>query len=146
MTASPDANDTAGGTQPRPFAMTFGLDRLGLIALRWPWLSAVLIVALSALAVLGVMRLKVDDSLSELFRTNTEEFRRFEEVDRRFPANEYDVLVVVEGKDLLAKPQIEAFRRAMVDLQLADGVGGLVWLPVPVPMKSCSAPSRSAYP
>ena len=56
--------------------------------------------------------LKVDDSLSELFRTDTEEFRRYEEIDRRFPSSEYDVLVVVEGKDLLKKPQLEAFRRA----------------------------------
>ena len=78
------------------------------------------------LAAWGVTRLKVDDSLSELFRTDTEEFRRYEEIDRRFPSSEYDVLVVVEGKDLLKKPQIEAFRRAIVDLQLADGVEGLV--------------------
>ncbi len=78
------------------------------------------------LGVLGLLRLKVDDLLSELFRTNTEEFRRYEEIDRRFPSSEYDVLVVVEGKDLLKKPQLEAFRRAIIDLQLADGVDGLV--------------------
>ena len=36
------------------------------------------------------------------------------------------MLVVVEGKDLLKKPQLEAFRRAIVDLQLADGVDGLI--------------------
>ncbi len=131
MTASPDAprpdsNRQAARSEPRPFTWTLGLDKLGLLALKIPVLSALLILALSALAVFGVMRLKVDDSLSELFRTNTEEFRRFEEIDRRFPASEYDILVVVEGKDLLAKPQIEAYRRAIVDLQLADGVGGLV--------------------
>jgi predicted RND superfamily exporter protein len=68
----------------------------------------------------------VDDSLAELFRTDTEEFRRYEEIDRRFPSSEYDVLVVVEGKDLLKKPQVEAFRRAMIDLQLTDGVDGIV--------------------
>ena len=36
------------------------------------------------------------------------------------------MLAVVEGKDLLKRPQLEAFRRAMIDLQLADGVDGLV--------------------
>ena len=36
------------------------------------------------------------------------------------------MLVVVEGKDLLKKAQLEAFRRAIVDLQLADGVDGLI--------------------
>ena len=108
------------------FAFTLGLERAGLLALKVPRLTAVLIVLFSVLAAWGVTRLKVDDLLSELFRTDTEEFRRYEEIDRRFPSSEYDVLVVVEGKDLLKKPQIEAFRRAIVDLQLADGVDGLV--------------------
>ena len=112
-------------TQPRR-SFAFGLERLGLIGLRAPRLTFALIVLVSALAVWGLTRLKVDNSLSELFRTDTEEFRRYEEIDRRFPSSEYDVLVVVEGKDLLKKPQLEAFRRAIVDLQLADGVDGLV--------------------
>ena len=108
----------------RSFA--FGLERLGLVGLRAPAVTILLILALSALAVWGVTRLRVDDLLSELFRTDTEEFKRYEEIDRRFPSSEYDVLVVVEGKDLLKKAQLEAFRRAIVDLQLADGVDGLI--------------------
>ena len=108
----------------RSFA--FGLERLGLIGLRAPVVTVALILAVSVLAVWGLTMLRVDDFLSELFRTDTEEFRRYEEIDRRFPSSEYDVLVVVEGKDLLKKPQLEAFRRAIVDLQLADGVDGLI--------------------
>ena len=53
-------------------------------------------------AAFGVTRIKVDDSLSQLFRSNTPEFKQYEEVTRRFPSSEFDVLVVVEGKDLLA--------------------------------------------
>ncbi len=108
----------------RSFA--FGLERLGLVGLKAPAVTLVLILALSAFAGWGLTLLRVDDSLSELFRTDTEEFRRYEEIDRRFPSSEYDVLVVVEGKGLLKKPQIEAFRRAVIELQLADGVGGLI--------------------
>ncbi len=110
----------------RSFLFSFGLDRLGLVALRAPVVAAAVIVILSALAAFGVSKLRVDDSLSELFRTNTEEFRKYEEIDRRFPSSEYDVLVVVEGKDLLARKEIEVFRNAVIELQLTDGVGGLV--------------------
>jgi len=108
----------------RSFA--FGLERLGLVGLKAPAVTLLLVIALSVLAGWGLTLLRVDDSLSELFRTDTEEFRRYEEIDRRFPSSEYDVLVVVEGKDLLKKPQLEAFRRAIIDLQLADGVDGLI--------------------
>jgi uncharacterized protein len=110
----------------RSTVITFGLDRLGLWALRAPWVSLALVALLTVLAAWSVTRIKVDDSLSELFRSNTVEFRQYEEIDKRFPSSEYDVLVVVEGNDLLKKPQLTAFRSAIVDLQLADGVGGLV--------------------
>ena len=114
------------GEPRRSFLFSFGLDRLGLVALYSPWLSAAVIALLTGLAVLGFMRLKVDNSLSELFRTNTAEFRQYEEIDRRFPSSEYDVLAVVEGKDLLQRKPLEAFVRTVIELQLADGVNGLV--------------------
>jgi predicted RND superfamily exporter protein len=110
----------------RPFLFSFGLDRLGLVALKAPYVAAALIVILTALALVGVWNLRVDDSLSELFRTDTREFRQYEEIDRRFPSSEYDVLVVVEGNAILARERLEAFRNAVVELQLTDGVGGLV--------------------
>ena len=94
--------DPAAPREPRRVAaFTFGLDRIGLLALKAPWLSLVVILLLTALAAWSVTRIKVDDSLSELFRTNTAEFRQYEEIDRRFPSSEYDVLVVVEGANLL---------------------------------------------
>jgi predicted RND superfamily exporter protein len=91
----------------------FGLERLGFVGLKAPALTVLLILVISALAGWGLALLRVDDSLSELFRTDTEEFRRYEEIDRRFPSSEYDVLVVVEGKDLLKKAQLEAFRSSI---------------------------------
>ena len=93
----------------RSFWFSFGLERLGLVALKAPYVSAALIVVLTALAIVGVSRIQVDDSLSELFRTDTEEFRQYEDIARRFPSSEYDVLVVVEGKDVLKAPQLTSF-------------------------------------
>lgn len=110
----------------RSFWLSFGLDRLGLIALKAPYAVLALIVVLTGLALVGVSKLRVDDSLSELFRTDTAEFRKYEEIDHRFPSSEYDVLVVVEGEKLLEPDGIKAFREAVIELQLTDGVGGLV--------------------
>jgi predicted RND superfamily exporter protein len=70
-----------------------------------------------------VLRLKVDDSLSQLFRSNSAEFRQYEELSRRFPSSEYDVLVVVEGKKLLERASLEKLRDLVTDLQLVDGTG-----------------------
>ncbi len=128
-------------TPPPELSFSFGLHRLGFATLTHPWLATLVIAALAIYAGFGLNRLKVDDSLSELFRTNTADFRRYEEVDRRFPSTEYDVLVVVEGKDLLKRPQIEALRRALIDLQLADGVSGVVSM-----LSARGKPDASGYP
>ncbi|MCB1546730.1 MAG: MMPL family transporter [Hyphomicrobiaceae bacterium] len=110
------------------FRFALGLDRLGLIALKAPRLTALIIIALTGLAVLGVLRLSVDDSLSELFKTDTEEFRRYELVSERFPSSEFDVLVVVEGPDLLKPQPLTTFRNMVEELALTEGVKGVVSL------------------
>ncbi len=110
----------------RSFRFSFGLDRLGLIALKAPYVSAALILLLTIAAVFGVMRLRVDDSLSELFRTDTKEFRQYEEIDRRFPSSEYDVLVVVDGKRLLERDNLHRGSgepgRSLVELERAQTI------------------------
>ncbi|MGE5266333.1 MAG: efflux RND transporter permease subunit [Deltaproteobacteria bacterium] len=116
----------SGDAPRRSFLFTFGIEKLGLVALKAPYLSALLIAVLTALAVYGVMNLRVDDSLSELFRTDTKEFRQYEEIDRRFPSSEYDVLIAVDGKNLLTRDGLKALQNTVVELQLTDGVGGLV--------------------
>ena len=112
--------------QHRNFVFFVRLERLGPSFLKAPSVVAVLVAIATILGLIGVFKLQVDDSLSELFRTNTEEFRRYEAIDRRFPSSEYDVLVVVEGPDLLKRKQLEAFAGLTTELQLVDGVAGLV--------------------
>ena len=104
---------------------------------------------------LGIERLKVDDSLSQLFRSETAEFRQYEEVTRRFPSSEFDVLVVVEGKTLMARPSIEKLRDLVTDLQLIEGVRGLISLfsarqppeagQLPAPLFPEELPQGAAY-
>ncbi|WP_041318750.1 efflux RND transporter permease subunit [Hyphomicrobium nitrativorans] len=124
----------------RSFWLSFGLDRLGLVALKAPYAVLALIVVLTGLALVGVTKLRVDDSLSELFRADTAEFRQYEDIDRRFPSSEYDVLIVVEGKGLLEPDGIRAFRDAVIELQLTDGVGGLVSM-----LSARTAPDENGY-
>ena len=76
----------------------------------------------------GIKRIQIDDSLSQLFRSETPEFKQYEEVSRRFPSSEFDVLLVIEGKDLLERDNLEKLRDVVTNLQLVDGVRGLVSL------------------
>jgi uncharacterized protein len=107
-------------------ALALGIERIGLISLRVPLAVALVAVALVIAAGFGVARLKVDDSLSQLFRSETPEFKQYEDVTRRFPSSEFDVLVVVEGKKLLEREPVEKLRDLVTDLQLIDGTQGII--------------------
>jgi uncharacterized protein len=109
-------------------SIAFGLERLGLIAVQAPVFSCLVLIALIVGAVFGIERIKIDDSLSQLFRSNTREFHQYEEVTKKFPAEEFDVLVVVEGKNLLARNNLEKLRDFITDMQLVEGTRGLVSL------------------
>src|SRR5580704_18671888 len=93
--------------EQRPTAsIAFGLERMGLIAVQSPILSCIVLLALIVGAIFGIDRIKIDDSLSQLFRSDTKELHQYEEVTKKFPAEEFDVLVVVEGKDLLSRDNL----------------------------------------
>src|SRR5258706_12008366 len=115
--------------EQRPSAsIAFGLERIGLIAVQAPILSCIILVGLIIAAVFGIQRIKIDDSLSQLFRSNSKEYQQYEAETKRFPATEFDVLVVVEGKTLLARDNLEKVRDLVTDLQLVEGTRGLISL------------------
>src|SRR6266513_690850 len=128
--------------EQRPMAsIAFGLERLGLIAVQAPILSCIVLVVLIIGAIFGIDRIKIDDSLSQLFQSNSKEYRQYEAVTKRFPATEFDVLVVVEGKTLLARDNLEKVRDLVTDLQLVEGTRGLISL-----FSARQAPARGKLP
>ena len=115
--------------EQRPMgSIAFGLERIGLVAVQAPILSCIILVGLIIGAIFGIDRIKIDDSLSQLFRSNSKEYRQYEAETKRFPATEFDVLVVVEGRTLLARDNLEKLRDFVTDLQLVEGTRGLISL------------------
>lgn len=138
-----------------PRNLALGIERIGFFALSHRTLCAVAFVILTAIATVGYTRVKVDDSLSQLFRSDTDEFRTYEEVTRRFPSNEYDVLIVIEGDRLLERASLEKLRELAIELQLLDGTRGLISIfsareppddgPIPPPLFPTPLPQGADY-
>jgi predicted RND superfamily exporter protein len=122
----PDA--AADDAKGRPASIAFGLERIGLFAVKAPIVSCLVLLVLVVGAIFGIQRIKIDDSLSQLFRSDSKEYKQYEEVTRRFPSTEFDVLVVVEGKTLLSRDNLEKVRDLVTDLQLVEGTRGLISL------------------
>jgi predicted RND superfamily exporter protein len=105
-------------------SIAFGAERLALIPFKAPAATVLVALALALLAVLGIQRIRTDESLSQLFRSNDPAFKQFEQVSRDFPSSEYDVMIVVTGDSLLARESVDKLREFVTDVQLIDGVRG----------------------
>jgi uncharacterized protein len=102
------------------------IERFALIPFGAPAATILIALAIAVFAILGIQRIKTDDSLSQLFRSEDPAFKQFEQVSRDFPSSEYDVLVVVSGESLLARESVEKLRSLVTDVQLVDGTRGVL--------------------
>src|SRR5271170_6801929 len=101
-----------------------GLERFALIPFKAPTVTVLAALVIAALAIVGIQRIRVDDSLSQMFRSNDVAFKQYEEVSRDYPSSEYDVLIVVSGDSLLARESVDKLRDFVADVQLIDGTRG----------------------
>jgi predicted RND superfamily exporter protein len=122
-------------------SLGFGLERMGLSAVRWPVTALLLLLAFTAFCALGFPRLKTDHSLSELFASDTIEFENYKTMSARFPTSEFDVLVVVESDNLMQPDTLEEIRSLHLDLQLAEAVEGIISI-----FSMRQPPDESGYP
>jgi uncharacterized protein len=135
--------------------LAFGIERIGLLSLAFPLLATLLMIAFSIAAAFGIARLKVDDSLSQLFRSDSAEFRQYTALLRRFPSSEFDVLAVVEGETLLRPESLRKLRDAVIEVQLIEGARGVISLfsarhlpqdgETPAPLVPDTLPEGAAY-
>ncbi|MGI9381919.1 MAG: efflux RND transporter permease subunit [Methyloligellaceae bacterium] len=100
----------------------FGLEKLGLAALRFPRLTLLLLLGLTPLFLFAASRLDYSSDIREIFRSGTPEFAQLEEVQQQFPGSERDILLVVEGTELFQRATLEKLRTLHLDLSLTPGV------------------------
>ena len=135
--------------------LALGIERIGLVSLRFPAVVGILAIVLAIAAGFGVSRIKIDNSLSQLFRADTPQFKLYRRETRLFPSSEFDVLIVVNGETLLERSSIAKLRNLVTDLQLIDGTRGIISLfsarqppengQLPAPLVPDDLPSGAAY-
>ena len=122
-------------------SLGFGLERIGTAALRHPYVALALIALFSAFCLAGVPRVKTDHTLSELFRSSTIEYQNYKMMSDRFPTSEFDILVAVEGKDLMQPELLEQIRALHLELQFVEATDGIISM-----FSMREAPDEEGYP
>lgn len=104
----------------------FGLERLGLLTLRFPRIVAFLVLAFTILCGYQATRFSIDGDLLRLYRGSGAEFDRYMALGETFGTFENDVYVLVTSPDLTDPDVIEELRFLAFELELeAFAVGTL---------------------
>lgn len=89
---------------------------------RYRWLVALGLVALTAAAAVGLARLQFDDVPRSVFKTRDEDYARLEELFREFGSDDNECLLVVEGEDLFSPRGAAGFRDLVREVGQVEGV------------------------
>ena len=97
----------------------------GLLAAAVPGMAIAILAVLSAVMVIGALSVRTDDALASLLRSSTPDYEDYANFKRLFPANEYDVHIVIRGSDLLAANTLDLMRDLQLELQLLESVASV---------------------
>ncbi len=98
------------------------LERIGLLALRWPRLLLGVLAVTTLFSIYGLIRVSFNSDLREIYRADSASFANLQKMTKHYSTSENDVLVLVEGGGLLTRPVLGKLRALHLDLRFVDGV------------------------
>lgn len=104
----------------------FGLERIGLVALRWPVAFALLIVVVTAVAGWNLRNLRFEGDITAILPEESETYRSYFAQRDDFRDFSRDITVIVQSDRLLTAGGLEDLRSLQLDLSLSDVVSNVV--------------------
>ena len=103
----------------------FGLERIGIIALKRPNLFTVLLLVCTAFCLFNFPQLRFDGDVTAVLPKNSESFRNYQGQKDRFRNFSRDVAVIVVSPQLLTADGLEEIRNLQLELAITEGVGSV---------------------
>lgn len=100
----------------------FGLERIALFVFERPRLGLGIVLIVAVLAGYGMMHVRFNDDLRNIFSGDSQVFRDYAAATDDFVDPENELLVLVEGKDLGSPENFQKLQDFQLELQLLDGV------------------------
>lgn len=108
----------------RDRSIGFGLQRLGLVTIRYPRIMALAVLAFTVLAVSQIPRANVDGDLLRVYEDSGEHYDAYRRLTDQFGTFESDVYVLARSERLSDPAVLERMREFAFDLELNDYANG----------------------
>lgn len=102
----------------------FGLERLGLLTLKYPRAVAVIVLAFMGLCVSQLPRASVDGDLMRVYRNSGEQYERYMALQDSFGTFEQDAYILVDSPNLTDPQVLETLRDLAFDIELNEFAAG----------------------
>ena len=102
-------------------SLGFGLERIGLLVLKAPWVFAPVLLGVFLAGAFTLPSTHFDGRLIDIL-TENEAFRDYLDVKERFRDASHDAFLIVESPELYSAEGMEALRYFHIDLSLLDSV------------------------
>lgn len=120
----------------------FGIERLGLVAIRYPRRTLAALLAFTIFCISGLFSLQPEGRLSEIYRGNSQNYADYKQISDLFPSSELDLFLLISGKDLLSREKIDQLRSLQEEVEFADGVAGTLSI---FSLRGAPDPSKKDY-
>ncbi|MHA1517118.1 MAG: efflux RND transporter permease subunit [Alphaproteobacteria bacterium] len=104
----------------------FGLEKLGLISLRHPWICLLIIAIITPIAAFGARQLQYSSDIREIFRSNDPAFQQLDLLNDLFPYSQPGVQIVVTADKPFDRRDFETLWKLTEKLEAIDGVTGVL--------------------
>ncbi|MBL4727716.1 MAG: MMPL family transporter [Rhizobiaceae bacterium] len=106
----------------------FGLEKIGLAALRKPIAFSILMVVITLIAAFGVTRLEFSGANIDILRDGSEEITNYDRLLNEFRDFNNDAVVLVRSKNLATVEGIETYRDIHFEYQFSERVESILSL------------------
>jgi len=100
----------------------FGLEKLGLLAQRFPRITLLIVAALTVPLAFAAAKVEFSSDVREIFRSGTQEYRNLQMVEAQYPQSGEDVLLLAQADDLFTLDNLKRLRDLHLNLHFVDGV------------------------
>lgn len=121
----------------RIWSIGFGLERTGLLALRFPVLFSAIVLALCVAAAVQIPKVRFNGDVADILPEDSEAYRNYFASKERFRDFSRDVTVIVRSDRLMTAAGLEELRFLQLELAVTEGVAGVTSmfsLPLPDPV------------
>lgn len=104
----------------------FGLEKLGLISLRHPWICLLVVALITPIMAYGASQLRYSSDVREIFRSDDPAFQQLDLLDERFPYSQPDLQIIVDSDTPFDLDDLTALRTLVEKVEKTNGVTGVL--------------------